>query len=298
MSLPVTIENDVLRLEIHPHFGGKVLSIIDKADQYELLFDYPAEFPTTCQYDQPYANAYYAGWDECFPAVGPGPYPSHPYKGIAVPDHGELWGIPTTAVPTKGGITIDWPGLRFGYRLSRKLWLDGPSINVEYVLQNLTPFDMHFVWAMHAFLSIASPVELELPGGAYRLSHDGENRRMDVPFDWPTTAAGEYLSRPEALPAKRGWKVFSAEPISSPAIVRYPQRQRCVKVEFSSGDPLTAYWGLWVNTGGWLGHRHVALQPTTGRFDELDRSFKDGSAGRVPAQGKLGWRVCWRVLPT
>ena len=87
MSLPVTIENQALRLEVYPHFGGKVHSIVDKADEYELLFDFPAEFPTTCQYDQPYPSSYYAGWDECFPTIAPGKYPGHPYDGIPVPDH-------------------------------------------------------------------------------------------------------------------------------------------------------------------------------------------------------------------
>ena len=158
MSLPVTIENEALRLEVYPQFGGKVLSIVDKADEYELLFDFPSEFPTTCQYDQPYPSSYYSGWDECFPAVGPGPFPSHPYKSIPVPDHGELWSLPTISVPTKDGITTEWHGLRFGYTMSRKLSIDGPNIAAEYSLQNLAPFDLPFVWAMHSLMSLHSPV--------------------------------------------------------------------------------------------------------------------------------------------
>jgi hypothetical protein len=295
MSLPVTIENDALKLEVYPQFGGKVLSIIDKADKYELLFDYPTDFPTNCQYDQPYPSSYYAGWDECFPAVGAGPHPSHPYKGINVPDHGELWSLPTVAVPTKDGITTEWHGLRFGYTFSRKLWIDGPSIHAEYCVQNLAPFDFQFVWAMHSLMSLHSPVELEMPGGTYRLSHDHLLQRSDAPFDWPITGAGDNLKRPDNLPQKQGWKIFSAEPISTPAIVRYPARNRGLKIEYSSDDALAAYWGVWINTGGWVTHHHFAIEPTTGRFDEVDRSAKDGSAGRVAALGRSGWRVRWTL---
>ncbi|HEY7088130.1 MAG TPA: hypothetical protein VH518_08590 [Tepidisphaeraceae bacterium] len=295
MSLPVTIENDAIRLEVYPQFGGKILSIVDKADEYELLFDYPAEFPTTCQYDQPYQKGYYAGWDECFPAVGPGPYPSHPYKGISVPDHGELWALPTTVVPSRDGFTTEWNGLRFGYRLSRKLSLEGPSIIVEYSLQNLAPFELQFVWAMHSLMSLHSPVELEMGAGAYRLSHDHQIQRIDAPFEWPVTAAGEDLSLPDGLPQKRGWKIFSAERIQKPAVVRYPVRKRMLKIEYSSDDGMPAYWGVWINTGGWVTHRHFALEPTTGRFDEIDRASKDGSAGRAPISGKIGWRVRWTL---
>ena len=295
MSLPVTIENEALRVELYPHFGGKILSLIDKADEFELLFDYPAEFPTTPQYDQPYSGSYCAGWDECFPAVGPGPYPTHPYKGIGVPDHGELWGLPSTIVPIKDGIITEWQGLRFGYHFLRRLWLDGPVLNAEYTVQNLAPFDFHFVWSLHALASMNVPVELGLPGGVYRLSHDEEGRRIDVPFEWPVTAAGDRLDRPRDLPPKRGWKAFAVEPISAPAVVNYPSRGRSVSIEYSSADAVPAHWGVWVSTAGWAGKTHFAIEPTTGRFDELDRACKDGSAGRIPASGKLGWMVQWKV---
>src|SRR5687767_1664503 len=129
MSLPVTIENEALRMEVWATFGGKVSSVIDKADGYELLFTYPSEIPIEqAKYDRPYAQSWCVGWDELMPAVGGGAYPVFPYKGIAVPDHGELWGIPTTAVPSRNGITTVWHGLRFGYRLTRKLFLEANQI--------------------------------------------------------------------------------------------------------------------------------------------------------------------------
>lgn len=295
MSLPVTIENESLRAEVYPQFGGKVLSLIDKADNYELMFDYPAEFPTTSRYDQPYASGYCAGWDECFPAVGPGPYPAHPYKGIGIPDHGELWSLPATVVPTKDGVTTEWHGLRFGYEFVRRIALEGPSLRAEYTLHNRSPFDFHFVWALHALTSLHVPVELNLPAGGYRLSHDSDGKRIDAPFEWPITAAGENLSIPTQLPAKRGWKIFSNEPIAAPAVVRYPTRGRMVDIDYVSPDELPAYWGLWINSGGWAGYRHFAIEPTTGRFDELDRSVQDASAGRVKPFGKIGWSVRWTV---
>src|SRR5688572_33316555 len=105
MLQPVKIENDAVKMEVWPQIGGKVASIIDKHDNFELLFNFPAELPTVAKYDSAYNNSWYAGWDECFPAVCASKYHGHPYEGIAVPDHGELWGLPTTAVPTKDGIT-------------------------------------------------------------------------------------------------------------------------------------------------------------------------------------------------
>jgi hypothetical protein len=302
MTTPVTIENDALEIEVWPSFGGKVASVVDKADGYDLLFNYPAELPTRPLYDVPYAKSWYAGWDECFPSEAPCKYHGHPYDGIAIPDHGELWGIPTTAVPTKNGITTVWQGLRFGYRLTRKLYLDGPSLKAEYTLVNLAPFDLRFVWSPHALLSMEAPVELTLEGSpAFRWSHDGNGNDVQRTFEWPMLqdtgdddAPLADLSRPAKLPPRKAWKVFSTGPAARAAHVLYPSRGRSLRIEFTSAD-LAAYWSIWINTGGWAGHRHAALAPTTGRFDQLDRAVRDGSAGKAPPAGRCDWSMTWSV---
>jgi hypothetical protein len=293
---PVTIENDAIRMEIWPQIGGKVSSIIDKADHYELLFNYPAELPDSPHYDAPYGNHWYSGWDECFPAVAPSTYPRHPYNGIAVPDHGELWGIPTTtAVPTKDGITTVWHGLRFGYRLTRKLYLKDASVVAEYNLANLAPFEFRFVWALHGLMSMVQPVELNVEQSRFRLSHDALGDRIDTDFTWPSAAPNESFSNLESLPPKRGWKSYSTDPIQSAFLVSYPTRKRSLRVEYESVDGMPAYWGLWINTGGWAGNRHFAIEPTTGRYDEIDRSIKDNSAGQIDPFARRQWTVRWSL---
>ena len=200
---PVNIENDFIRMEVWPQIGGKVSSVIDKGDNFELLFNVPGEIPDSPYYDVRYGDHWYSGWDECFPAIAPSKYPVHPYEGISVPDHGELWGIPTTtAVPTLNGITTVWNGLRFGYRLSRKLYLEGPAVVAEYQLSNLAPFEFRFVWAMHALLSLVTPVQLDGGGHTeFRYSHDAQDKDVNRTFNWPQIAADESLARPNELPS-------------------------------------------------------------------------------------------------
>jgi hypothetical protein len=297
--LPVTIENDALELEIWPHIGGKISTLIDKADGYNLLFNYPAELPESSQYDLSYAKSWYAGWDECFPAIAHSRYVGHPYDGIAVPDHGELWGIPTTAaIPTRDGITTVWHGLRFGYQLMRKLRLDGSSIIADYVLNNFAPFDFKFVWSMHALLSMESPVELKLPGTtSYRFDHDADGKDLQRPFAWPNLAEGEDLSKPSALPPRKAWKVFATDPVGGPATVIYPSRKRQVTVEYCTEEGPTAYWGIWINTGGRFRHRHFTIEPTIGRYDEIDRCIRDRTCGIAPPSGRREWTVKWAIEP-
>jgi galactose mutarotase-like enzyme len=290
--LPVKIENDALRMEVRPQLGGKVSSLIDKADRFELLFNYPAELPTTSKYDLPYASGWYAGWDECFPAIAKGPYVGHPYDGIMVPDHGELWSLPTTAVPTKDGITSVWNGLRFGYRLTRKLFLDGPTLHAEYTLINLGPFPLRFVWALHALMDMSRPVQIELPPRPFKISPDEQENEQA--YRWPM-ANGLDLSRLTDLPPERSWKTFCSDPISGSLRLIYPDRSRSLRMAYESDSGLDAYWGIWINTGQWMHHRHFAIEPTTGRYDALDASIRDNSAGKVAGGGRCEWRVSWTV---
>lgn len=297
MSQPVRIENDAMAVEVWPQYGGKVSSVVDKADRFELLFSYPAELPERNPYDRPYAESWYAGWDECFPAVGKSPYVGHPYDGIQVPDHGEVYGLPTTAAPTRNGIVTTWHGLRFGYRLARKLYLDGPALVAEYTLQNLAPFPFRFVWAAHALMSMQSPVEIRIDGvKPFHHTHGSSAVESLGEFVWPRLPNGVDLSRPANLPQRQGWKVFSLAPIAEPVVLHYTGRSRALRVEYASEDALPAYWGIWINTGGWNGHHHLAVEPTTGRLDQIDRSIRDGSAGTVPVSGKLDWAMRWSLL--
>lgn len=296
---PLSFQNDAVSMQVWPQIGGKVSSIIDKADGYELLFHYPAELPDTPHYDEKYSDHWYCGWDECFPAIAPGIYPRHPYSGTAVPDHGELWGIPvTTAVPTKDGITTVWHGLRFGYRLTRKLYLDGPSLHAEYSLSNLAPFEFRYVWALHALLSMEIPVELD-PTSAkkFRLSHDANGAAVESEVDWPTTAAGERLCSPRDLPQRKGWKLFSQRPIDNCFKIIYPSRKRSLQIQYASESGVPAYWGIWINTGGWDGVHHFAIEPTTGRHDQIDRAIQDDSAGRVEGFASARWSVILTLSP-
>ena len=293
---PVIIENDAVRMEVWPTLGGKVSSILDKADKFELLFNYPAELPTTAMYDAPYQRGWYAGWDECFPAVAAGPYVGHPYNAVNIPDHGELWGLPTVAVPTKDGITTVWNGLRFGYRLTRKLSLEADaSIVARYTLVNLAPFPFRFVWAQHALKAMSQPVEIQLADGTpMRLSHDAEGNLIDRNFTWPASGSDNF-SRPGDLPTERGWKLFSTEPITTPVTIRYPNRSRQLRIAFASDDQVPGYWGIWIDNGGWARHHHFAIEPTTGRYDQLDRAIKDDSAARVASSGQVSWTVTWTL---
>ena len=56
--------------------------------------------------------------------------------------------------------------------------------------------------------------------------------------------------------------------------MRSSGRGRQVSIGYASEDEMPAYWAVWINTGGWAGHRHFALAPSTGRYGRFGRKVR------------------------
>jgi hypothetical protein len=195
-------------------------------------------------------------------------------------------------------IKTHWRGVRFDYELSRDIRLDGNRLIVDYAIHHRDADSFRCAWSQHALLSRETAIELSLNSGSpWRRSHDHLGNDLPRDFAWPLVASGEDLSKPERLPAGRGWKVFSQGPIDAPAMIHYPVRKRILKMEYVSDDALPAYWGLWINSGGYKGIRQIALEPTHARSDYIAASIADNSAAIIARGSPRHWRVIWTIEP-
>ena len=86
----LVFENDALKMTILPELGAKVISLVLKASAHEYLWRQPGRTLRLPSYDSTFTDYDISGWDECFPTIYPVLYPADPWKGIKVPDHGEV----------------------------------------------------------------------------------------------------------------------------------------------------------------------------------------------------------------
>src|SRR6266571_293229 len=86
----IRLESEVLRADIAPHVGGRLVSLVEKSSGHEFLWRNHARplqpLPAGSEYDP----NFYGGIDELLPNDIP-----EEINGVACPDHGELW---TTAL--------------------------------------------------------------------------------------------------------------------------------------------------------------------------------------------------------
>ena len=229
----IHVHTGTIELSLMPELGGKVSSLRDLRSGREWLWRHP-RFPYQLV---PHGSSYTAqsdtgGWDECFPSVAECVYPSAPWQGAAVQDHGELWSQPAEFEMDEndGGVKLRTrsEGVVLPYTFTRTLTLTANSsvIRTNYEVSNNSDQPMNYVWCIHPLLAIEPGMELRLPasarfnvGSAYPEGLVSLDKKLQYPFDasglnFPflpeTNAARAIKLWSEPLPNGDGWAVLHA----------------------------------------------------------------------------------------
>jgi hypothetical protein len=267
----VTLANGEISVSVIPALGGKVTSLRNLHSGREWMWR-PADFGG--YFASPLGTAFQdgtlAGWDECLPTIAP-----CLCKDRKLPDHGEVW---------TAACAFDEDDLRRGIihtslalplsplRLSRRLHLEGSNLVARYLLENTGPDEEAYIWAMHPLFSIEAGDRLELPP---------EVRTQLPPGNWTETLAPG--------PPDEALKAFARVDGPISVGIQGIAPGRSLSIAWNGRDHPVL--GLWLTRGGWHGHHHLALEPTSSCHDALDEALQDGSAGLLPRKGTKKWSV-------
>jgi hypothetical protein len=125
------MENDELAILCIPELGGKIASLVNKENGFD------------CAFVNPYTEA--------------------PWKGIPLPDKGELWTQAFETAIDGGSIAQKVHGVRFPYLFSRAMSLQGNRLKMDYTLENLCAFDFKYQWSMQPHFRLSGNMEIVAP---------------------------------------------------------------------------------------------------------------------------------------
>ena len=136
----VLVDTGGLSLSLIPALGGKINSLRDLHSGREWLWRNPRMPYQVAELNSSYvAVADTGGWDECFPTVAPCAYPSAPWAGASLPDHGELWGQVPALEVSEGADWVKlrtiWQGAALPYRFERQVHLAAGSARLHVTRQ-------------------------------------------------------------------------------------------------------------------------------------------------------------------
>jgi galactose mutarotase-like enzyme len=297
----VQVNTGPLSLALLPELGGKLGSLRDLRSGREWLWKNPRiPYQRVPHGDSYVLKADTGGWDECFPTVAPCAYPSPPWAGAALPDHGELWSQAATLDVVeshdKVSLRTRWQGVALPYTFERAITLTSNSAHAhfEYRVQNNSDASLQFIWSAHPLLAIEPGMQLRLPPEAR--FHRWASVPPDlIPLDsglrFPLVANGVDLTtlpEPSAAIALKWW----SDPLD----------EGWATLRARDGE-LRMHWdvahlpqvGFWLNLGAWAGdggaaYYNLGLEPCIGAQDSLtDAVGRYNLFESLPPGGSRGW---------
>ena len=300
----VQLNTGLLSLSVVPELGGKITSLRDLRTGREWLWRNPR-----LPYRRVAANSSYGaladtgGWDECFPTVAACRYPSAPWAGRAVPDHGELWSrVPAFEISQgadSASLCTVWQGNPLPYRFERQVHATAGSacLRVDYTVSNQGQAPLQFIWSIHPLLAIEPGMQLRLPPEARFNCWTSQpaNRLAAAGLSFPLSLGGYDLATlpgptaglalklwSDPLPAGQGWASLRAQ--NGSLHMRW--------------DPaLLPQVGFWLNLGGWAGdggepYYNLGLEPCIGAQDSLAEAVsRQHVFGELPPGARRAWQL-------
>lgn len=297
----VTMDGSRFSLTVVPELGGKIISLVSKKTKREFLSRTNIAYrPRT--YGDAFEDYERDGADECFPTVGPCPYPAFPWDAVRVPDHGEVWTLPWEYQVKQGRVHMRVHGVRFPYVFERQISFEmlarraHPYIRLSYRVVNESPYDMPFLYAFHPLFKGETRTKILIPEGTNVVAYSSTGDRLGPPqtlHDWPTVTdltLNKSYNR-NALRSSRNKeaeKLFTTRMEQGRCALLYPNGEF---IGFLFPARKLPYLGLWVNEGGWNNLHHVGLEPSTSQVDRLDIAEGVKRCGVVPGKGEFEWDI-------
>ncbi len=303
-QMALSYETDRLALIVLPRIGGKVISLVDRTTNRELLWREPNRPIRQPAYGASYDQFDISGWDECFPTIAPCLYPSAPWSNTALPDHGELWTAVWSADSDGNDLIMRAGSRSLPYTFERRFQPSAGGLRVQYRVTNTATETLACLWSMHPFFAVSPTTRIVLPENVrvrVELSkHDRLGARGSL-HPWPITRDGAgcpvdlgIIGPPrqdaleklytEYLPA--GWAAMIDE-----ANGQY--------VAFTFDRAVVPFVGMAVNRDGWpfdgVPSSSLILEPCTGWPDRLDEAVSRGAYVTIPAGEVVRWHVDMHV---
>ena len=294
----LVLENDVVQLSILPELGGKIVSLIWKPAGREHLWRHPGRPFRRPEYAGDFESYDISGWDECFPTIAEVVYPDPPWKGITVPDHGEVWALPWQWKFDAGVLRMWVHSVRFGYRFERAITLrDAGQVDISYRVVNPTPFPLKSLWSMHPFFNVTPSSRVLLPAGVsvrvdyslgWRIGSYLSNH------DWPRTIDndGEIVDLGLMGPEQPFFEKLFTTRLPAGWTALYDEADGGF-LAFTFDPDAVPYVGICHMRGGWPAndvHSYsTILEPCSGWPDRLDIAASRGDYLEIPAEGERTW---------
>jgi galactose mutarotase-like enzyme len=275
-------EIDVIVL---PRRGAKIASLRHLATGREWLEQPSGELGTRPEYGSAFTDADMFGWDEMLPTIIGGSYPDGQYQGTPMPDHGEVWTLPWETRRDGDALVCRTEGRVLPYRLMRTMNVDGSRLQLDYELAAIGSVPLWLLWAAHPqFVVEARGTRVVLPPQVHEVTDVTPGRTPET-IRWPSPDAESVLGLSEGV----GRKLYLLPDAQVGTAALIDTDGAWLRLTW---DPTPVpYLGIWLDNVAYASHQVIALEPSTGYYDDLTLAVSNQRVPQILPGRSLGWSV-------
>ncbi len=281
----VRIQNRSLVLDVLPQLGGKILHLVDKAADRNVLWRNPRVLPHPVPLQANADDHYPGGWDDAFPTGAP----SVNRYGDQLPYLGEVWTLElrcrlVEVGPSAARIVLEGQTPITPAKWTRTISVHGddPLVHLETRIENVGHLPFDFNWGSHAAIDVAPGYRVDVPATTTRIDDAGGGLigRVGDRFRYPILhleGGGEVDVRQVRGPETGAYALYIHEGLRSGWVaVTDPARRRGFGIVFDH-QVQRAVW-QWTVFGGFRGWYHVIVEPWVAGPPALEEAVKQGMA--------------------
>ena len=268
------LENDWIRSVLTPGFGARILSLIYKPTETEFAWHNPSESPRSGNGE----SENLSGFLDCIPTCDP-----CTYRGKNLPIFGEVafkpWKV-LKAEKTPAEVKVKMEAkceiyplvIRKEVSLSR----NRPVLVMRYELRNTSDELVEYHYSGHNTIQVSPQHRLVLPHEVtkVKLGYTGRLGKTGEQVTWPITS--DDRGNQVDLSRIGGPCDGTMENLYTPRLdepwCAAVNEARMEAIGFSFEGDALRYINVGPNSGGWNNYYFAALEPVTGRPDNLDVS--------------------------
>jgi hypothetical protein len=271
----IRLENELLRAEIAPGVGGKIVSLVEKRTGHEFLWRNEALRLERLSPGADFDPNFFGGIDDLIP----NDYPET-VDGVSYPDHGELWTTPMTPRIEDETLILETllPLAEINYTKRVHLRQDRPYLDLDYRIENRSGQARHFMWKLHAALKVEPGDAIVCPARMARVADLHWSRWHTLaPFAWPVIE-GNWAD--ELPPADGTCDFFYLYDLEAGRISWESAAQGLrFGLEFDTG--VFPFAWFFASYGGLLGYYTAVLEPCSGMPTSVNEAARLGQCSRL-----------------
>lgn len=296
------LENNLYLVKILPEAGGKIASLIYKPSGKEFLLQGKDEKCRLVDYDGDFLKADQSGIDDMFPTISEYHYEDYPWKGVRIPDHGEVWSLAWDYEIKNDQVALAVSGVRLPYKLKKRIELIHTNIlRISYEAINPTDFDINYIWAAHIMIKADDGCRQIAPKDMIKAictySESGRMGNYGDVFDFPFVKQQDGTMYDASVYSEQSddfQKFYFKDKMKKGLYgLKYPDGHL---LEIMFPTDVTPYFSGLNAEGGSFGIRCVHLEPCSAPFDRPDIAKLHGKESVLKARSVMKWNYDIKII--